>query len=813
MSRFFAATYDYESASSASEEDLLSSSDEELLSSSSQSEDEQSDDSFFNDSEPESDIDSDDSDAKPYGPDWFKKSEFRKAGGGNKFLKGANYSDSEESDDEGKKVVKSAREKLLDEMQTVYTKIDTAEMTQDWITILTEFDNISRLLIRAQQQNYGTPNIFIKVLAQVEDAVAATSQVDIKNKAVARAYNTTKQRVKKVARDSEALLLKFREDPEAFEKEAAVEIETSISGIEATTPFGKRAVNLSSLASATSETGFFSALRIVIDSRGKKNVDQQELIKTVEELLEVAKTPYESIMAYLTLIPIRFDSSANLSYQPTEQWKASYADTLKLLALLNENIETYQVTELASRNEFIEDEPEADENGVRRILGSVFSFVERLDDEFNKSLLNTDPHSSDYVVRLKDEQEIYNLILRCQLYLEAISPEEERERLLARAFVKRLDHIYYKSTSLIKIIENNAWKSFPSNYTSNYIPYDGSADETYVSSLVETLAESLRKNKNGGLRKRATLYHIYFTALNSDFDAAKRMLINSKVQAHINNSDPSLQILFNRVVVQLGLAAFKRCLIEDCHQVLNELLASSHLREILGQQTLQRITANASSSSSADEREQLCLPYHQHINLDLIDVVFMTCSLLIEVPQMTAFYSGIKVKRIPYSQKSIRRALEHYDKSTFQGPPETLRDHVLHAAKSMQKGDWEKSTKYLESIPTWSLLPNTETVLRNLAERVQVESLKTFFFTYKRFYSKISVKKFSQLFNLPDEKVAEILESVITEYDINAKLDDSKTLVTVEKGDEITKLEEVALKLNKEIKITKERLNPSTARR
>lgn len=812
MSRFFAATYDYESASSSSEEDLLSSSDEELLSSSSQSEDEQSDDSFFNDSEPESDIDSDDSDAKPYGPDWFKKSEFRKAGG-NKFLKGANYSDSEESDDEGKKVVKSAREKLLDEMQTAYTKIDTAEMTQDWITILTEFDNISRLLIRAQQQNYGTPNVFIKVLAQVEDAVAATSQVDIKNKAVARAYNTTKQRVKKVARDSEALLKKFREDPEAFEKEAAVEIETSISGIEASAPFGKKTVNLSSLASASSETGFFSALRIVIDSRGKKNVDQQELIKTMEELLQVAKTPYESIMAYMTLIPIRFDASANLSYQPIEQWKASYDDTLKLLALLNENIETYQVTELAPRNEFIEDEPEADENGVRKILGSVFSFVERLDDEFNKSLLNTDPHSSDYVVRLKDEQEIYNLILRSQLYLESILPEDERERLLARAFVKRLDHIYYKSTSLIKIIENNAWKSFPSNYTSNYIPYDDTADEAYVSTLVETLADSLRKNKNGGLRKRATLYHIYFTALNSDFDAAKRMLINSKVQAHINNSDPSLQILFNRVVVQLGLAAFKRCLIEDCHQVLNELLASSHLREILGQQTLQRISANASSSSSADEREHLCLPYHQHINLDLIDLVFMTCSLLIEVPQMTAFYSGIKVKRIPYSQKSIRRALEHYDKSTFQGPPETLRDYVLHAAKSMQKGDWEKSISYLKSIPTWSLLPNADSVLINLAERVQVESLKTFFFTYKRFYSKISVKKFSQLFNLPDDKVAEILENAISEYDINARLDESKTLVTVEKGDEITKLEEVALKLNKEIKITKERLNPSTARR
>lgn len=808
MSRFFAATYDYDSGSSSSEEDLLSSSEEELLNSSLSEEEEESDDSFFNDSESESDIDSDDSEGRPYGPDWFKKAEFRK-GGTNKFLKGANYSDSE-SEDEGKKVVKSAKEKLLDEMQGVYSSIENAEMTQDWVTILAELDNISRLLIRAQQQNYGTPNIFIKVLAQIEDAVTDAEQSDIKNKAIARAYNTTKQRVRKVVRENEDLLAKFRENPESFDKESTAEL--GPEDRETTSIFGKKGVNLSALATASSEVGFFSALRIVLDTRGKKGVDQHGLIKTMQELLEIAKTPYETIMAYLTLIPIRFDASANLSYQPIEQWKAAYSETLKLLEILNEHIDTYQVSELAERNEFIEDEPQADANGVKKILGSVFSFVERLDDEFNKSLLNTDPHSSDYLVRLRDEQLIYNLILRTQIYLEATLPEEERERLLARPLVKRLDHIYYKSTSLISIIENNAWKSLPSNFTSSYVPFNGIADDKYVTNLVGTLADSLRKNKNGGLRKRAILYQVYFTALNIDFSTAKDMLIESKVQTYINNSDPSLQILFNRVVVQLGLAAFKLCLIEDCHQVLNELLASSHLREILGQQTLQRISANVGTASSADEREQLCLPYHQHINLDLIDLVFMTCSLLIEVPQMTAFYSGIKVKRIPYSQKSIRRALEHYDKSAFQGPPETLRDYVLHAAKSMQKGDWKKCNFYLKSIPTWKLLSNADTVLENLAERVQIGSLKTFFFTYKRFYDKISLSKLSELFNIPQEKVVEIMEFIIAEYDIDARLDENKSTIIVE-GDEITKLEEVALKLNKEVKIAKERLNPSAGRR
>lgn len=815
MSRFFAANYEYESGSSSSEEDLLSSASDELLSSS-EEEGAESDDSLFQEEESESDVESDDE--RPYGPDWFKKPEFRKGGpsGGNKFLKGATYSDSEESDEEGKKVVKSAKEKLLDEMQMVYDKIESASMINDWVTILAEFDNICRLLIRAQQQNYGTPNVFIKVLAQVEDAVGGTSQQDLKGKTASRSYNTTKQRVKKSARENESILIKFRENPESFDKEPTVEVDAAATAAAAETPTpafgGKKSLNLSAVASASSEAGFFSALRIVIDSRGKKNVDQVALIKTLEELMDIAKTPYETIMAYLNLVPVRFDLSSNLSYQPIDQWKSSYNDIVNLLTILEQNINTYQLSEVAPRNDFIEDEPEADANGVKQILGSIFSFVERLDHEFNKSLLNTDPHSSDYLYRLRDEQDVYNLILRAQLYLEATLPEESKEATLARPFVKRLDHIYYKPIKLISIMESNAWKSLPSGSSSQFVPYPGNADQEYVTNLVQSLSESLRQNKSGGLRKRATLYQVYFTAFTNEFHAAKDMLINSKIQAHINNSDPSLQILFNRVVVQLGLAAFKLCLIEDCHQILNELLSSSHLREILGQQTLQRITANV-GTSSADEREQLCLPYHQHVNLDLIDLVFMTCSLLIEVPQMTAFYSGIKVKRVPYSQKSIRRALEHYDKSSFQGPPESLRDHVLHAAKSMQKGNWQKSIEFLRSVPTWSLLPNAGYVLDNLTEKVQIESLKTYFFTYKRFYSNISIQQFSKLFNLPEEKVLEVLESVMSEYAINAKLNEQKTFVTVEKGEEITKLEEVALKLNKEVKIAKERLNPAGPRR
>lgn len=829
MSRFFSTAYEYDSDTSSDESDLLSSSEEELLSSSAGEDNgNMSDDSMFNDdegdeSDSDADFDSDDSDSKPYGPDWFKKAEFRKGGassGANKFLKGSSYADSDEesSEDEGKKVVKSAKDKLLDEMQAVFDKIETAEMSEDWITILNEFDLVTRLLVRAQQQNMGTPNIFIKVVAQVEDLVASGA-TEIQKKDVARAFNTAKQRVRKVARENEDALAQFRENPAAFDREAsaaAPELGGAGSGApekqDINAQFAaNKSVNLASLAASTDAT-FFTSLQIVIESRGKKSVNPLELIKILEDQVAATTKPYEKIVGLLTLIPIRFETANNLAYQPLDQWAAAFDNYAELLKVLQDNFATYRVSELASFNDNIEQEPEADpDTGIKTILGSLFAFVERLDDEWTKSLLNIDPHSSDYLIRLKDEQKIYNIILQTQLYLEKTLPADKKETMLARVFVKRLDHVYYKSEKLNVIIETNAWKSAlaaDSSAQSEYIPVNGADAVTgeYITTLVNSLSDILMKQDDSFLRTRAILYRVFFTALNGEFEAAKEMLLSSKVQSNISKSNSSLQVLFNRVVVQLGLAAFKTCMIEECHQVLNELLASAHLKEILGQQPLQRINSNV------ENREDQCIPYHQHINMDLIDVVFMTCSLLIEIPQMTAFYSGIRVKRQPYSQKSIRRVLEHHDKSAFQGPPETSRDFVLYAAKAMQKGDWAASIEYLKSIKSWNLLPNREVVMVDLIERIKVESMKCYFYTYKRFHSKFSVKQLADDFALDASKVAESLDAVITEYEINCKFDDDKATLTVDSNDEITKLEEVASRLNKEYKMTKERLFPSRRR-
>ncbi|CDR44217.1 CYFA0S14e00936g1_1 [Cyberlindnera fabianii] len=780
-SRFFqGGTSDSEYSSS--EEELLSSSDEEELVSSSEEEqsdndqddDNDSDDSFFGNDDDDEDSD-DDVAGGARGPAYFLK---RSAGG-------AAGSDDESSDDEeGKKVVKSAKDKLLDEIKATVSTIDTSKASNDWVVVLSEFDKLGRLLTRAQQQSVGTPNVYIRSLAALDDTITKTAEDEKSNKKqlnaiVAKAFNTVRQRAKKAVREQKTLIDAYRADPDAFAND-----ETPAVGSSRATPVPQATTSTKTSTSA----GLFLALRSVTESRGKKNVDTKEQIKTLEELTTVATTPYESIVVYLMLIPLRFDGASSMNYMPLEQWNAVAADINALFKVLEDNKDTYRVLENAEPLDDIETEPKPKANGIREILGSVVSFVERLDDEFTRSLQVIDPHTTEYIDRLKDEQIIYSTIVRAQLYSELVTPKSAlttaSAEQLARIISRRLDHIYFKPASLIKAAESSAWESI--DQTSYIIQY--STSDAYIHELMDTLASVLYKQPTSTHRKRAILYHIYFYAFNNKYFKARDMFLMSHLQSSIHTSDPSLQILFNRSLVQLGLCAFRNGLIPEAHQALNEIATSPRHRELLGQSS-QRFSSQA---SVADKQRQL--PYHMHINLELLESVFLTSSLLIEIPQYAQLGSSLDGKK-RLQTKSFRRTLDFHERQTFQGPPENTRDHIMHAAKALQAGEWKKSAEMLTTLKIWNLVPESDKLREMIKEKVQVEGLRTFLFQFKSYYSKLSITKLTQTFELPEAKVSAVVSKMIFKEEIAAGLDQVSNSIIFAKGVELTKLQELALTL------------------
>lgn len=124
---------------------------------------------------------------------------------------------------------------------------------------------------------------------------------------------------------------------------------------------------------------------------------------------------------------------------PIDTWRSAQNELNELLNILLDTSD-YAVVENSQLeyDENVERVPTTEEPIVR-IRGSVISFVDRLDDEFTRSLQNIDPHGTEYVERLKDEKPLYEMICRAQIYFD-----RNNKNSVARTMMRRLDHIYSK---------------------------------------------------------------------------------------------------------------------------------------------------------------------------------------------------------------------------------------------------------------------------------------------------------------------------------------------------------------------------------
>ncbi len=125
---------------------------------------------------------------------------------------------------------------------------------------------------------------------------------------------------------------------------------------------------------------------------------------------------------------------------PLELWLSAQREVDQLVSIVASD-SAYAIQETTEDyDEMIERSPATEKDGVVRIRGSIISFVDRLDDEFTKSLQNIDPHGPEYVDRLKDEKVLYCTICRAQAFYESSNQVEP----LARVIMRRLEHIYSK---------------------------------------------------------------------------------------------------------------------------------------------------------------------------------------------------------------------------------------------------------------------------------------------------------------------------------------------------------------------------------
>lgn len=516
-------------------------------------------------------------------------------------------------------------------------------------------------------------------------------------------------------------------------------------------------------------------LNEIVAMRGKKGTDRSMMIELLRELKTIAEG---ADLSKAVVVKICFNILAAIyDYNPNiatcmkgEMWEQACLPTC--VELLDTLIEHDDI--IVGDNILEDSEQLAPEKGTFRVRGCILTMVERLDDEFTKMLQACDAHSTEFVERLKDEAALCAIIDKLEKYLENLGGSDE----LCRVYLRHIEHLYYKFD--------------PS-------AFDDKQDEKNPEKVMDKMCKYIYvKDSTDRLRTRAILCHIYHHALHDRWYDARDLMLMSHLQDNIQHSDVSTQILYNRTLVQLGLCGFRQGHIRDAHNALVDIQSSNRAKELMAQGLVPQRQHERSPEQEKIEKRRL-LPYHKHINLELLECVYLVSAMLLEIPYMAAHELDVRKRMI---SKNFHHVMKMSEKQTLTGPPESMREHVVAASKAMKNGDWKKCRDYIinekMNAKVWDLFYQADKVRNMISAKIQEESLRTYLFRYSSLYDSLSLNSLAAMFQIDVKLAHATISKMIINEELMASLDEPTQIVMMHRT-EPTRLQSLALQLSDKV--------------
>lgn len=811
--------------------------------------------------------------------------------------KAMQWSDEEE---ETKRVVRSARDKRFDDIQSIIKVLTNHKKIKDMANIQDDFDNLSKAFEKAKKvldrEGEKTPRFYIRALAELDTFVTECwdDREGRKNmsKNNAKALTTLRQRLRRYARDFEKDITEYKENPDegdvvesdegsGAESDAASEQGDAAEASEDDEPVTKSVKFLktaegddddddedsdfwgadSSSSESDDEEGKFTGqltadyfrkktttdtmgddkavrkaekrerdlkkkalraedaedgewekvkggsqvakekarmfpkdteitlelvykkLKELTAGRGKKATNRTELIELLTELRGISnKTelgdPIEcQIVSSIIAALFDYNPSVAASMKPAI-WESCMEHIDQLLTLLIKNKETIIMKENVE-----DDISNYTGEPPFRVRGCILRTVETMDDEYIKMLQACDAHSTEYIDRLKDEVQVCKLIETLFGYFEeGASPAE-----LCRIYLKKIEHMYYKFDHIS--MKRRAGEPLP----------EGTEKQEDNSVVMDRLCKYIyAKDMSDLIRTRAILCHIYHHAMHDRLYEARDLMLMSHLQDNIQHSDIPTQIMYNRAMVQLGLCAFRQGIVKDAHSCLVDIQSSGRAKELLAQGLLlQRQHERTPEQEKIEKRRQM--PYHMHINLELLECVYLVSAMLQEIPYMAAHEYDARRRMI---SKNFNHVMRMSDRMTLIGPPESMREHVVAASKAMKTGNWKACTDFLVNekmnSKVWDLFYDAERVRVMMIDKVKEESLRTYLFKYSAVYDSLSITTLGDMFGLDRPTVHSIISKMIINEELMGSLDEPTKSVIMHRT-EPTRLQSLALQLSEKV--------------
>lgn len=514
-------------------------------------------------------------------------------------------------------------------------------------------------------------------------------------------------------------------------------------------------------------------------ARGKKGTDRNEQIDLLIELRKIAQlnnlgTPLD-VMVGFHVLGAMYDYNPNIATcMRSSMWNKVLEMLQELLVILTDNADIIVGENVADDSEHVDS---VEGQPPFKIRSCILTMVERMDEEFTKILQACDAHSTEYVERLRDERIVCKIIEDTQKYLEL---REASSKELCRAYIKRIEHTYYKFDPTSKLDDKDPKKEKSQQLMDQLCKYIYAKDVT------------------DRIRTRAILYHVYHHALHDRWFEARDIMLMSHLQDTIVHSDIPTQIIYNRALVQLGLCAFRAGMIRDAHNCLVDIQSLGRAKEMLAQGLLlQRQQERTPEQEKIEKRRQM--PYHMHVNLELLECTYLVSALLQEIPYLAAHEFDARRRLI---SKNFHHVLRVSDRQPLLGPPESMREHIVAASKSMRKGDWRATTDFIinekMNAKVWSLFQDPDSVRAMIRQKIQEESLRTYLFTYSSIYDSISIESLAEMFELDLSVAVSTVSKMIINEELMASLDEPTQSIVMHRT-EPTRLQSLALQLSDKV--------------
>jgi len=385
-------------------------------------------------------------------------------------------------------------------------------------------------------------------------------------------------------------------------------------------------------------------------------------------------------------------------------------------------------------------------------------------------------------MRLRDEVKLVELLTVFQRYFERVESPAEGSMLAEL----KVEHLYYRHDSIVMQVRDATTAAEEARATGEDGAAAGAAPEVVdMADKMSDLCTYVYQHGSDRQKTRAMMCHIYHHAIHDRFLEARDLLLMSHLQETIPvTGDISTMILFNRTMVTLGLAAFRLGKIWDAHQCLSDI-CSGRVRELLAQGvSTGRFSDKTPEQEKAEKRRQI--PYHQHINMDLLEACHLISAMFLEVPSMAAAAAGTEDpnRRTRVQSRTFRKYHDIYDRQVFTGPPEQTRDFVMVATKSLMKGNWKKCAELLDSLEVWDLVAGegaAAEIKTMLEEKIKQTGLRTYLLAFSSQYDSLSHDQLCQMFEMGKNDVHSVVSKMMINRDLIASWDQPTGTIVMRK--------------------------------